>query len=203
MGGIGSGRRWQVGADTTDCYRSIDVRWLKRKGMLADGRNGSLTWSRNGQVTGSINVRAELGRVFLNYRHREHGSEWKAEDYPVYLDTTACHKGGERQWFRCPVRGCGRRIAILYGGAIFACRHCHRLAYPSQREEAGDRATRRADRIRDRLGWPGGILEGGGWGKPKGMHWRTYHRLCREHDRFSDRALVGMEEHLAHLTERL
>jgi hypothetical protein len=202
MGGIGSGRRWQFGADTTDSYRSIDVRWLKRKGMLADGRNGNLTWSRNGQVTGSINVRAELGRVFLNYRHREHGGEWKAEDYPVHLCTTACHMGGERQWFRCPARGCGRRIAILYGGAIFACRHCHRLAYPSQREEAEDRATRRADRIRDRLEWPGGVLEGGGWGKPKGMHWRTYEKLCQEHDQLSKRALAGIEEHLAHLSGR-
>lgn len=45
-----------------------------------------------------------------------------------------------------------------------------------------DRATRRADRIRDRLGWPGGILEGSGWGK----HWRTYERLCDQHDTFED-----------------
>ena len=48
-----------------------------------------------------------------------------------------------------------------------------------------DRAARRADRIRDRLGWPGGILEGSGWGKPKGMHWRTYERMSDEHDTFT------------------
>lgn len=24
------------------------------------------------------------------------------------------------------------------------------------------------------MGWPGGILKGGDWGKPKGMHWRIY-----------------------------
>lgn len=66
------------------------------------------------------------------------------------------------------------------------CRQCYQLAYPSQREDAGDRAARRAHRIRDRLGWPGGVLEGGGWGKPKGMHWRTYERLCDDHDTFEE-----------------
>lgn len=48
----------------------------------------------------------------------------------------------------------------------------------------------------------GGILEGGDWGKPKGMHWRTYERLCREHDALSDRALVGIMDHLNHLSGR-
>jgi hypothetical protein len=71
---------------------------------------------------------------------------------------------------------------VIYGGSIFACRKCHRLAYPSQREDLADRAARRADRLRARLGWPGSVLEGAGWGKPKGMHWRTYERLCDEHD---------------------
>lgn len=94
----------------------------------------------------------------------------------------------ERHWFLCPARGCGRRVAILYSGALFACRQCHQLAYRSQRENCMDRATRRADRIRDKLGWPGGILEGS---KPKGMHWRTYHRLCNEHDAFIDTAMAG------------
>jgi hypothetical protein len=71
---------------------------------------------------------------------------------------------------------------VIYGGGIFACRKCHQLAYPSQSENFADRAVRRADRLRARLGWPGGVLEGADWGKPKGMHWRTYERLCDEHD---------------------
>ena len=105
---------------------------------------------------------------------------------PVHLVTTPCHMGGKRHWFLCPARGCGKRAAVLYGGGIFACRKCYQLAYPSQRESTEDRATRRADRIRDRLGWPGGILEGAGWGKPKGMHWRTYERLSDKHDTFTN-----------------
>ena len=27
-------------------------------------------------------------------------------------------------------------------------------------------------------------MEGSGLGRPKGMHWRTYERLCDEHDTF-------------------
>ena len=187
MGGSGSGRRWHYSAkDTTEGYRSVDVRWLKREGMLSSGANRRITWSRQGEVVASINIRAEPGRVLLTYRHRSGGGDWQDESYPVHLVTTSCRMGGERPWFLCPARGCGKRVAVLYGGAIFACRHCHQLAYPSQRESPEDRAARRADRIRYRLGWPGGILEGSGWGKPKGMHWRTYERLSDEHDTFTN-----------------
>jgi len=198
MGGTGSGRHWQFGADTTDSYRSIDVRWLKREGILNPGESRQITWSRNGEVTGSINVRAEQDRMILTYRHRSNGSDWKDACYPVRLEATPCHMGGERSWFLCPGRGCGKRVAVLYGGEIFACRHCHQLVYPSQRENQMDRATRRADRIRDKLGWPGGILEGSGWGKPKGMHWRTYERLSDEHDTFVNAVSAAFMDRFGH-----
>jgi hypothetical protein len=188
MGGSGSGRRWRFGSkDTTETYRAIDVRWLKREGMLSPGANRRISWSRDGAVIAHINIRAKMGRVFLTYRYRSGGGgEWIDESYPVNLTTTPCHIGGERHWFLCPARGCGQRVAVIYGGGIFACRKCHQLAYPSQREDPSDRAVRRADRLRARLGWPGGVLEGADWGKPKGMHWRTYERLCDEHDALND-----------------
>lgn len=196
MGGMGSGRRWHYGArDTTEDYRDIDVRWLKRRGMLEPGRSGNITWSRHGEVTASIGVRAEFGRVVLDYRSRSSGDEWESLRYAVQLDTTPCNMGGERHWFLCPAQGCGRRVAVLYGGRIFACRHCYGLAYPSQREDAGDRAARKADRIRERLGWEGGILNGAEpWNKPKGMHWRTFERLNHQHDRHVERALHGIAD---------
>lgn len=192
MGGIGSGRRWHFGAsDTTDDYRFIDVRRWRRDGLLTPHQSFGWQWSRNGEVVASIRVRTELDRVILTYRHRSGGSDWQDESYPVYLDWTSCHLGGQRPWFLCPARGCGRRVAVLYGGAIFACRHCYRLAYPSQRETDDDRAARRADRIRERLGWEPGILNGNGL-KPKGMHWRTFERLTAEHDAFVEESLAGM-----------
>ena len=107
--------------------------------------------------------------------------------YAVALEWTSCNYGGLRAWFRCPC--CSRRAAIIYGGAgQFACRQCHKLGYPCQLESPADRAARRADAIRRRLGWEAGILRGTG-GKPKGMRWRTYDRLTAEHDTFVQVAL--------------
>ena len=186
MGGWGSGRG-QSGRDTTSDYRALDVRRLQREGLLAPGR------SRDGKTVASIQVRAEADRVILNYRHKSGGSDWQPMDYPVRLDWTNCTLGGRRAWLLCPARGCGRRVALLYigGSGIFACRHCYKLAYASQRETRDDRAARRADRIRDRLGWEAGILNGEG-DKPKGMHWRTFNRLHAEHNDFVNASLAGM-----------
>lgn len=196
MGGMGSGRHWHFGAnDTTDDYRSIDVRRWRRGGLLEPHQSFGWQWSRQGEVVASIRVRTEPDRVILTYRHRSGGSDWKDESYPVYLDWTACHLGGQRPWFLCPVHGCSRRVALLHGGAIFACRYCHQLAYPSQREGWGDRAARRAERIREKLGWEPGILNGDGW-KPKGMHWNTFERLTAQHDTFVRISLARMATRL-------
>jgi hypothetical protein len=86
----------------------------------------------------------------------------------------------------------GRRVAILYGGAIFACRRCYRLAYPSQRENAISRATQRADKIRARMGWEPGIQNGHGQ-KPKGARLRTFEMLTAEHESFAGSALGEIE----------
>lgn len=201
MGGMGSGRRWHFGAnETTDDYRSIDVRRWRRDGLLKPGQCFGWQWSIHGEAVASIRVRAEQDRVILTYRHRSGGSDWKDESYPVHLDWTTCHLGGQRPWFLCPARGCGKRVAILYGGAIFACRHCYQLAYPSQREDDDNRATRRADRIRERLGWEPGILNGDGL-KPKGMHWKTFERLSREHDILVRKSLAGLRSLLQRYEE--
>ena len=195
MGGIGSGR-WHrfSGKDTEEDYKSIDVRRWKRAGVLSPPRSFSWHWTVNGDVTGSINVQSETRRVILKYRQRDRGGDWRDEHYPVYLATTPYHLGGERHWFLCPAMGCGRRVAKLYGGAIFACRHCRQLAYQSQRETSSDRAARQADKTRDRLDWPGGILNGSGWGKPKGMHQTTYARLSEKHDAFANKSMAMFME---------
>jgi hypothetical protein len=196
MGGIGSGRRYQGGRDTTEDYRTLDVRRLQRDGALKPGDAYLWRWLRNGETVASILVQPEADRVILKYRHQRASADWQPQEYPVRLDWTGCAIGGRRVWFRCPGQGCGRRVAVLYmGGPIFACRHCHRLAYASQRENHDDRATRRADRIRDRLGWTPGILNGSGT-KPKGMRWPTYERLTREHDVHVQVTLAGMSRRL-------
>jgi hypothetical protein len=126
-------------------------------------------------------VRGDTDCIHLWYRHRRDGGPWKTESYAVRVVQTPCHFGGSRAWFLCPAVRCGKRVAVLFGGEVFACRHCYRLRYPSTREAAGDRATRRADVIRTRLGWKPGVLNGMG-SKPKWMRWRTFDSLVSEHD---------------------
>ena len=179
MGAFASGRRrssWKV--TTSDCYR-LDVRWLQRKGLLWPGGYFPLAWSRNGEPTGSIKLRSETDRVILRYRHRRFDEPWKQQEYPVMLEWTPCNYGGTRVWFRCPISGCGRRVAVLYGNGIYACRQCHRLAYESQREQPYSRALSRAQAVVEKLGgtWTEGFPD-----KPKGMHWNTYSRLYREYE---------------------
>lgn len=194
MGGFGSGR-WQYGKNTTSDMRPLDIRKLQRNGLLTPGRAFGWHWTVNGKEVASIQMRTEVDRVILNYRTRSNVGEWQPMEYPVYLEWTGLHFGGRRAWFLCPAKGCGRRVAILFGGSIFACRHCYRLAYASERETAGDRAMRRAGKIRDRLGWEAGIANPEG-GKPKGMHWRTFERLKAEHDAFANAAWAGIAERL-------
>ncbi len=202
MGGMGSGRRYQGGKSTTSDMRALDVRRLQRDGLLTPGRAFGWNWSRNGETIASIQMRTETERVILNYRSRSNGDEWKAMEYPVHLEWTGCNLGGQRAWFLCPAQGCGRRVAILYGGSVFACRHCHKLNYQCQRETDDDRFARRADKIRERLKWDAGILNGNGW-KPKGMHWRTFERLRAEHDAFVSASLAGMAKRLGLFENRL
>jgi len=49
-------------------------------------------------------------------------------------------------------------VAILYVGGIFTCRHCYRLAYPSQREANYNRLARQANKLRGKLGWETGCF---------------------------------------------
>jgi hypothetical protein len=201
MGGFGSGRKF--GADCTDDYRSIDVRRWQRDGYLVPGRQLDWQWTRNGEKVAAISVKIESGRLRLIYSYRRNGGDWESLDYPVCLQTTACHYGGERYWFTCPAAGCGRRVAVLYlGGKIFACRHCYRLAYKSQREAHDDRATRKADKIRAKLNWQPGILNLPG-GKPKGMHWKTYFRLMEEYRDYANQALLGITAKMGIMNDRL
>ena len=193
MGGIGSGRRDQGGKDTTSDYRALDVRRLQREGMLAPGRAFGWNWYRDEEQVASIFIQTEADRLTLKYQHQNRGGPWQPMEYPVLLEWTDCNFGGGRAWFHCPARGCGRRVALLYigGAGIFACRHCYQLAYACQRETADDRAARRADTIRRRLGWHAGILNPNG-GKPKGMRRRTFERLSHQHDAFVNVSLDGM-----------
>jgi hypothetical protein len=172
--------RYRSGKDTTEGYHRMDVGYLRRHGNLRPGTVFTLSWGRNGAPTALIQGCTTSNSIILSYSHkRGESGEWQRKEYPVELVRTPCHYGGERTWFLCPARGCGRRAAVLYGGGIFACRRCHQLVYESQREQPHYRALRRVQAIRMKLGGSGSMAEPFPE-KPKGMHWRTYTQLVLE-----------------------
>ena len=135
--------------------------------------------------------------MILRYRHRSGpGSEWEDVWEPVPLTWTECNFGGERSWFVCPGVACGRRVAFLYGpGRYFLCRHCYSLVYESQRENAMYWALSKAHAIQERLGGSANMTKPFPK-KPKGMHHRTYWRLCEEYEEAEMVQLVGMRQWL-------
>ena len=204
MGGMNSGRSDQGGKKSTEDCRSLDVLQLQRGGLLKNGNSFTWSWTRHCEKMAAIQVNVSENQLTLDYRHQNNGSEWKSHKYPVLLEWLPCNYGGLRAWFKCPASGCGRRVAKLYIGSagIFACRHCYQLAYACQRENADDRATRQAGKIRDRLGWEPGILNGHG-DKPKGMHWQTYQRLVFEHDASVNISLIWMQKQIQMMSASL
>ena len=200
MGGFGSGRLG--GKSTTGDMHVLDIRKIARAGRLAPGQSFGWQWTCNGEKIASINMRTDTDRVTLDYRARDRGGEWQAMNYPVRLSWTPCTYGGQRAWWLCPAVGCGRRVAVLYGGKVYACRHCHQLAYLTQREQPYDRAGSRADKLRDRLQWEAGILNGNGI-KPKGMHWATFERLQAQHDALVNSTLAGVMAKFGPLREMM
>jgi len=188
VGGLGSGNYWKSGKPVTVDYCALDIRRLSRDGLLRPGHSFDWNWLVNKAIVSSINIVNEENLLVLSYKSRRGESNWEKVETLVYLDYTECHLGGLRPWFICPARDCSRRVAILYAGSVFACRNCHRLAYQSQRETSVYRAMRRADSIREKLGWEPGIFNING-GKPKRMRWMTFERLQAKHDTYVDQSI--------------
>lgn len=163
---------------------SVSVSYLSKHNMLRSGFTGTLSWSRRGVRIGSVSYSCSCDELQLTYTVTDTITRQQAKQcQSIQLSRSACHFGGYRSWFVCPRVGCGRRVASLYSvGGLFFCRHCHQLGYESQQVCITDRHTLKADKIRDKLKWDAGILNGTGL-KPKGMHWRTYWRLYAEHQR--------------------
>jgi hypothetical protein len=203
MGGFGSGRPNGSGRAKVEASRSIDVNRLHKTGCLRPGWSGGWQWTRDGERIASINLRAEADRLHLSYRVRIVGDEWKDVAETVRIIRVPCRFGGGRPYFICPgvVNGvpCGRRVAKLYGpGRYFLCRHCYRLAHTSQSEDPWDRALRRANKIRQRLGGDPGMAAPFPQ-KPKGMWHRTYERLYEEAfeaEKLADEAFVQRAQRL-------
>lgn len=181
MGGSGSGNWWNHSSrPTCEGQKRIDLRYMRHRKMLRVGSSGTLSWSMGDEPMGRIGYAVHADCLELNYRVQGAGEEWKTIHERVRFAATPQHLGGERTWFTCPK--CWRRCAVLYGGTYFRCRRCYRLGYQSQHESPMWRALSQAQKLRQKYGGSGS-MDDLFPAKPKGMHWRTYHRLCRKAER--------------------
>lgn len=198
MGGFGSGRSsWSNRASTSNYYK-VDIRRWLRDGLLITGNFGwQWTNPRTRKQNASISVSVENEKVRLTYTLKNGNV---AVDCPVRFLLTPSHVGKHRPWFICPC--CHRHAVILYLGNTPACRRCYRLSYPSQRETPDSRAMHQIDKIRERLGWQAGFLNGHEC-KPKGMHWSTYQKLVEKHDQLADQSLSQMNAQMEKLESNL
>ncbi|MBL6985229.1 MAG: hypothetical protein ISR74_06505 [Candidatus Thioglobus sp.] len=189
MGGIGSGGYYRDSKRaTTEGTRRIDIRFLKKSGFLRPNTAGSLSWNNGGAPNGDIRYTMLDDVMILKYRYRHYYSdEWVSVNQDIMLDKTPCNYGGERKWFICP--SCGGRCGILYQSSeLFKCRSCSDVLYDSQLEGYLDRLLRKSRKLEERLseGYTGDI-----YGKPIGMHWRTYNRLKKAENRIQERIDQG------------
>ncbi len=176
---------------TTNRMNQLDIRKIARAGSLEVG-----LYSR----TAHVELHAATDRVTLNYRCENQFRESQEYRYAVAIEWTPCNYGGKRPWWTCP--DCGKRVAILYGGRKFACRHCQSLTYKSTRTAPGSEHYARANKVRMKLGWGGGVASPMG-DRPKGMHARTYLRLLRQLHLHGLAALSSTEKLVTQVNNRL
>jgi hypothetical protein len=159
------------GRATTDQHEQIDIRLLRRGGLLQVGTG---TRFRIGNIQGH-NTGATLQLSWSGARRKRRCA--------VRLLRTHCNYGGTRMWLQCPEEGCRRRVGVLYvTGDSIACRECSGLAYRSQREEFGVRRLRRAWAVRAQLGLSADLAHPLG-AKPPRMHRKTYEQLQQHYGR--------------------
>jgi len=181
MGGYGSGR---IGSKPkAEHFRALDANKLYRAKFLTVGRAGYWRWFDQDGEASCVGCFMDKAGLRLSYRARQWDEDWQQICYLVPVEWVACTLGGQRPYFHCPMSRrsvyCGKRVAKLYGGTYFACRHCHNLTYASRSESPHDRLLRRANNKRLRLGGEPGVDEIIAR-RPKGMWHQTYKREIEE-----------------------
>lgn len=190
------GRRY-YSKSTTDSMNTISISYLVKNKFLEPNKRilgVSLTWTSSytkkvvSSIGFSVNTTESPSYLELKYTH----NETEKLNYKVYLTTTTPNFGGVRWWFLCP--NCNRRVAFLYGGKYFLCRHCHNLAYSTQHEVFAHRMLSKSRKIREQIEDKNGRIN-----KPKGMHWKTFYKKLDEAERHERRGCMAMYSRIKRL----
>ena len=190
MGGIGSGRRFQNRrGPNLEEIPQLDVRALKRGGLFDQRMStGSIQWTNSGLTECALTYSYADSTLSISYAVKTPQTDYTTVSESIFIDHTACHYGGTRTWFSCPV--CNARKAILYcASKRFLCRQCYGLNYSCQNEVYADRMIRKARKLRSKLGASMNlrlpISE-----RPYGMYRTTFERLVKQ-DQDNVRHVIG------------
>lgn len=122
MGGYGSGIRTSK-KGTSVGYISFSIDKFRRRGQWRY-LSGTLTWWR-----GNVK-RASLGYIIRNEGITLYWQNRNGESVHQHLLVTKVNVNyGARYFFLCPA--CNKRVAKLYAGSRFYCRHCYNITYES------------------------------------------------------------------------
>ncbi len=140
MGGINSGRRRSVHRGSVEQFPVIDLRVLKRAGLLNPDECTYDTLCWRNQELGVLEV-----RIFVDLSDADDASIRIAGNVPdqrAAIERVPCPFGGYRCYFLCPLSG-DRCEQLFLVDDLFASRKAHRLIYASQSEDELSRARRK------------------------------------------------------------
>lgn len=179
MGGLGSGGHNSKGRRIVEGQYRLDASDLKRRGLCRTGNVSHLYWKgSNGAPGPSLKAIGGEDAITLVYSWRRGEGPWQEHEERVALHHHERHFGGCETYFFCPK--CARTVKRLYAGGVrYLCRACHNLVHASTQERPGNRATRKNQKLRRKLGAEIGL---GDWigPKPKGMHRKTFERISEQ-----------------------
>ncbi|WP_337827590.1 hypothetical protein [Pseudonocardia sp. TMWB2A] len=146
MGGINSGRRRTVTRGAVEQFPCIDLRILKRAGLINAGEctYDILHWRNQAPETVSAQIFIDISDIDdASIRFVMSGADGRRDVQRAALKCVPCPYGGYRVYFLCPIIGVRCEQLFLVDG-IFASRKAHRLTYASQSEDDLSRARRKA-----------------------------------------------------------
>ena len=141
MGGVNSGRRRSIHRGAVEQYAAIDLRVLRRAGLLSPGQCTYTTLHWRNQAPEALSARifidlSDAGDASMRIvRSKDHGA--MAE--PVAIECVPCPYGGVRCYFLCPLIGV-RCEQLFLADRIFASRKAHK-PYGTQRASASSRTA--------------------------------------------------------------
>ncbi len=160
-------------SNQTSQHFKLDISQIKRLLPFIEGK-GIIYKANQLQLNSDIEVFYTGKSLLLHYQLSQEYI------YHISLTQSDCHLGGQRIRLKCPISTCKRPVAALFlKDEIFACRTCHQLIYPSQLRDKFSLLMFKLEKLEKTLKGKGS--KGVPPLRPKGMHQKTYQRLCAKY----------------------